>query len=299
MTPEETDEKATRRGEDRGVRGRGRGLSEQLAKARRAGPELVVLMLCLAGVLVGYANRQALFGVDLPVRIAAGILVAAVGWAVARAVARLAVPALARRDIPTAGPIAFLVRLVAIAVTSLVALRLVGIKPTTLAAGSAVTAVILGLAAQQTLGNLFAGMVLLGARPFAVGDWVQLRSGGVGGELQGSVLAFGLLYTSFADGGEAILVPNSVVLNSAIVAGQPSDVVEFRVRVPPGMTTRDLQHALDHDIDVPRRPSSVHMALDELSAEGAVVRVRVDGLDDADRARLVDGIAAAVATASA
>ena len=49
------------------------------------------------------------------------------------------------------------------------ALRLAGLKPETLAVGGAITAVILGLAAQQTVGNLIAGTVLLSARPFRVG----------------------------------------------------------------------------------------------------------------------------------
>ena len=43
--------------------------------------------------------------------------------------------------------------------------------------GGAFTAVILGLAAQQTLGNLFVGMVLLSARPFRVGERVRLSAG--------------------------------------------------------------------------------------------------------------------------
>ena len=40
-----------------------------------------------------------------------------------------------------------------------------GPRRSTLAVGGAFTAVVLGLAAQQTLGNLFAGIVLLGTRP--------------------------------------------------------------------------------------------------------------------------------------
>ena len=59
----------------------------------------------------------------------------------------------------------------------LVALRLAGVGPRELTIGGAFTAVILGLAAQQTLGNLFAGTVLLSARPFRVGDRVRLQGG--------------------------------------------------------------------------------------------------------------------------
>ena len=70
----------------------------------------------------------------------------------------------------------------------------------TLAVGGAVTAVVLGLAAQQTVGNLFAGTVLLSARPFRVGDRVRLQGGAIAGQIEGVVSSLGLLYTTLASG---------------------------------------------------------------------------------------------------
>ncbi|HYP24746.1 MAG TPA: mechanosensitive ion channel family protein, partial [Actinomycetota bacterium] len=51
--------------------------------------------------------------------------------------------------------------------------------------GGALTGVVVGIAAQQTLGNFFAGMVLLMVRPFNLGDYVVLRSSPLGGEYEG------------------------------------------------------------------------------------------------------------------
>ena len=48
--------------------------------------------------------------------------------------------------------------------------------------GGAIAGVVLGVAAQQSLGNVFAGLVLLMARPFAVGNRIRIRSGALGGE---------------------------------------------------------------------------------------------------------------------
>ena len=81
----------------------------------------------------------------------------------------------------------------------------------------AITAVILGLAAQQTIGNQIAGTVLLSARPFRVGDRVRMHAGGVGGQVEGMVTSLGLLYTTLANGEDRILVPNNVVLSGAVV----------------------------------------------------------------------------------
>ena len=118
-------------------------------------------------------------------------------------------------DPGTAGTVGFLIRLATILLAVLVALRVAGLDPRTLVVGGAFTAVIIGLAAQQTLGNLIAGTVLLSARPFRVGDRVRLQGGGIAGTIEGVVSSLGLLYTTFASGDDQIMVPNSVVLNVA------------------------------------------------------------------------------------
>jgi len=100
-------------------------------------------------------------------------------------------PVLLRRLEPgTAGTVGFLIRLATLVITVLVAPRLAGLKPETLAVGGAITAVILGLAAQQTVGNLIAGTVLLSARPFRVGDRIRVHAGGVAGTVEGTVTSW-------------------------------------------------------------------------------------------------------------
>lgn len=47
----------------------------------------------------------------------------------------------------------------------------------TLIATSGVVAIILGLALQNTLGDLFSGVALTLGRPFAIGDWIRLGDG--------------------------------------------------------------------------------------------------------------------------
>jgi small-conductance mechanosensitive channel len=82
--------------------------------------------------------------------------------------------------------------------------------------GGALTGVIVGIAAQQALGNIFAGLVLLLARPFNVGDAIRIRSGSLGGEFHGRVLGMGLTYVTVDTDSGVLSVPNSQVLDAGI-----------------------------------------------------------------------------------
>jgi len=210
------------------------GLLEQVSPraARRAGWEAVLLGVLFIVVVVAYDNRTSLFGLEshgsspeanTAVRIVTVLVLLILGWAIARNFGRALGPALFRRlDPAAAGPIGFLIRLTMLAITLLIALSVAGVQARTLLVGGAFTAVILGLAAQQTLGNLIAGIVLLSARPFQVGDRVRLQGGPIAGQIEGTVSSQGLLYTTFVTGEEAVMVPNSVVLNVAVSAQPPS-----------------------------------------------------------------------------
>jgi small conductance mechanosensitive channel len=210
------------------------GLLDQVSPraAKRAAWEAVLLGVLFIVVVVAYDNRAGLFGVDArgsspeansAVRIVTVIALLILGWAIARNFGRALGPALFRRlDPAAAGPVGFLIRLAMLAVTLLIALSVAGVQARTLLVGGAFTAVILGLAAQQTLGNLIAGMVLLSARPFRVGDRVRLQGGPLAGQIEGTVSSQGLLYTTFVTGEDSVMVPNSVVLNVAVSAQPPA-----------------------------------------------------------------------------
>jgi small-conductance mechanosensitive channel len=82
--------------------------------------------------------------------------------------------------------------------------------------GGAIAGVVLGIAAQQSLGNVFAGFVLLLARPFAVGEHIRVRSGALGGEFYGTVVTMSLTYVTVLTDEGILQVPNSSVLASAV-----------------------------------------------------------------------------------
>ena len=273
------------------------GLARQLSSraVKRARIQTLVLLPMIAGVLLLYSNRQRLFGVDEPIRIATVAALVALGWQFARDLGRAAGPTLFRRMDPgTAGTVGFLVRFFTVVVSFLVALRVAGLDPRTLAVGGAFTAVILGLAAQQTFGNLFAGLVLLSARPFRVGDRVRLQGGGLAGEIVGVVSSLGLLYTTFSDGENQIMVPNNVVLSVAVIPLNEPAGVDLRARLRPGVTPVDIQTLLEATIETPMRDKP-RVALEEIDGDETVVRIGVSPEDPTEGARLSSEVLHALA----
>jgi small conductance mechanosensitive channel len=255
---------------------------------KRARLEALVLVPLFVGVVLIYDNRFSLFGtpdhhghiarsleepLEAVVRIITVIVLMILGWAIARDIGRGLGPPLFRRLEPaTAGTLGFLIRLVTIVLALVVALQVAGIEARTLELGTAFTAVIFGLAAQQTFGNLVAGMVLLSARPFRVGERVRLQGGNLAGQIEGTVSSLGLLYTTFATGEDAVLVPNSVVLNVAVLPLREPEAVKLRARLRAGMTPGDLQEVLEKSLQTPLRDPP-RITLEELDGEEVVVQI--------------------------
>jgi small-conductance mechanosensitive channel len=276
------------------------GLARQIntKAARKARRQAVVLAPLVVGVLLAYRYRTDLFGVDLPIRLITVVALLILGWTLARDVGRALGPALFRRlDPGTAGTVGFLIRLATIGITLLVALNIAGLQPRTLAVGGAFTAVIFGLAAQQTLGNLIAGTVLLSARPFRVGDRVRMQGGGVAGQVEGVVSSLGLLYTVLANGEDSIMVPNSVVLGMAVSPLREPNAVDLRARLRADMRPSDLQTLLEQHVTVDTR-AEPDIELEEVDGDEVVVRIAATPVRASEGTKLADEILAAVAVAS-
>jgi small-conductance mechanosensitive channel len=264
------------------------GLARQLSRrvVRKARWHTVVFALLLVGLVVADHYRDQWFGVDAPASIVAATLMLVVGWQLARDLGRALGPTLFRRlDPGAAGTVGFIARFVTMAIAVFAALHVAGLDPRTLAVGGAVTAVVLGLAAQQTFGNLFAGTVLLSARPFRVGERVRLQGGPLAGQIEGTVSSLGLLYTTFANGDDAVMVPNSVVLSVAVTPLREPEGVDLRARLPLDVRLADVQEMLEDAITVPVR-GAPRIELEAVDGNEVVARVLVAPRDASEGSRL-------------
>jgi small conductance mechanosensitive channel len=256
---------------------------------------LLAALTVLAAVLVVYYRRHELLpGYGPWVRAATVAILITVGSAGSHWLVRWISPRLFRRvDPATAGTVGFLIRLFAMTAVVILALRIAGVTAATLALGGAFTAIVLGLAAQQTLGSLFAGIVLQSTRPFRVGERVRLLGGALAGSIEGTVSSLGLFYATLVQGADRLQVPNSVLISLVVVPLREPPKVDFRARFSAEASPRRIEEQLLAAIRVPTRyPPSV--TLEEVDEEGVVLRISATPLRPADGSQLAEEVLDAV-----
>lgn len=168
-----------------------------------------------------------------------------VGWLFARSIGAALQRLLAREGNARHATIVRLVVNGLVGVVVLFALFYVGgVTLQNLFFGSAFLGVVLGLAGQTVLANVFAGLVILIVAPFRVNERISLISSSYGAiwpsyphELgyptyTGTVREIGLFYTVMQlDTGRMARVPNSVIVTALVVNLYPGHLRQQRVRM--------------------------------------------------------------------
>jgi small conductance mechanosensitive channel len=275
------------------------GLGEEIetrAVSRRSAIGFVIALLALIATLVVYSHRRQIApGYGEWFRIGTVIVLVIVGTAAIHWLSRSLQPRLYRRlDPATAGTAGFVFRLLATLAVVVVALRIAGVQASTLAVGGAFTAVLLGLAAQQSLGAIFAGVVLQSTRPFRVGERVRLVGGALAGSLEGTVTSLGLFYTTLSQGADRLQIPNNVLLMLAVVPLREPEKVDVKVRLPRHASPREIEQQLLRTITVPTRyrPS---VSLEEIEPDSVLFRIHATPLRTEDGSQLAEEVLEALA----
>ncbi|HEX2501176.1 MAG TPA: mechanosensitive ion channel family protein [Methylomirabilota bacterium] len=165
-----------------------------------------------------------------------------------------------------------------------------GVDVAALVATSAALSIVLGLALQETLSNLFAGLALMLERPFEPGDWIQM------GDLIGQVqeVSWRAVRLKLIRQEDFLVVPNSVVAKSHIVnMSQPLPVHGHAIEIgapysePPGRVREALiEAALDVGGVLRQPPPRARIARFDTSA---IVYQLVYYLDDYPRIHDIQG----------
>jgi len=160
---------------------------------------------------------------------------------------------------------------------------------TALLAGASVASVVIGLAAQSTLGNLVAGVSITIYRPFRLGDTLQIAAP-TGTEI-GVVELISLGYTTLrAPDGRLIVVPNSIAASQI--------TINLNTTYAPWPIAVTIRLSRDADVEAARKlaiavsaetageKSVVGCYLTKVEAAAFTLELRLAAQDGADRATL-------------
>lgn len=121
-------------------------------------------------------------------------------------------------------------------------------------ASAGVLGIAVGFAAQDTLSNLLAGVVIIADAPYRIGDFLELESGE-----RGRVTQIGLRSTRLlTQDNVEIIVPNQVMASARITNPSGGGLERERLQVPCGVAYgTDLEHARAVLLDVARNTEGI------------------------------------------
>jgi small conductance mechanosensitive channel len=155
-------------------------------------------------------------------------------WLLYRTVRRLILGAMARAGVDESirDMLLSIVKWTILGFGGVVACNQLGIPIVAMLTGVSIIGLAVGFAAQETLANFIAGIVIFWDRPFQVGHWVDV--GGTFGQVQRVTFRSTRILTG---DGETVIMPNTMMLNQKLINSTPHPVQ--RVRVPIGIAYKE------------------------------------------------------------
>lgn len=145
---------------------------------------------------------------------------------------------------PVGPPVKFGIKVAAVPLTCLVAAEVGGAQISSLLAAASVPALAIGLALQDTLKNVIAGVQIVLDQPIRAGDFVEIDK-----NARGTVLEIGLRSTKLrSPDNNTIIIPNGNIANAIVTNLDYADrsfVQTFDVSVAYGSDTRRVQKILE------------------------------------------------------
>ncbi|PGF17414.1 mechanosensitive ion channel protein MscS [Natrinema sp. CBA1119] len=134
--------------------------------------------------------------------------------------------------------------------------------------GAGFLGIVLGMAARQTLGTVLSGFVLMFARPFEIGDWVEVEDD------EGIVTDISIVNTQLRSfDGEYIMIPNDVIASSTVTN-----------RSKRGRLRLEIEVGVDYETDVERAADLAEHAIDDVDEAIAAPSPQVVGKSFGDSA---------------
>ena len=195
-------------------------------------------------------------GFELLLLEAGGVLL--IAYLLARAVTGAATTVILRRGEFARGHAVRLFLNLMIAIAAVFALfKLAGVSAESIFLGSAFAGIVLGLAAQTVLANVFAGLLLVVSDPFRPGDRVSFVTSSYGlfapsypheaipPAYGGTIVDIGLIYTVLAlDRGGTAKLPNNIVMQALVLEPRATTLLRVRMTFPVSVPVATVEAAV-------------------------------------------------------
>jgi len=190
--------------------------SERRVRVGLIGVSLLLLAVIAIFTLAEYTIETVL-GITIPYpEITTTVIWAIVGlvwvWVLGNSIQKAASQLIGTESASTARKIITVVLIVAIVFATL---SRIGVDLSGYLVSLGITAIVIGFAAQATIGNLIAGMLVLVSKPFRKGDYIRVNIAGSPVEGRVDELSF-LRSRLVTNDGVSISIPNTVMLNTPI-----------------------------------------------------------------------------------
>lgn len=266
---------------------------QKKANSKLAQAAILVLAAFIVLYYLAYFTTQIPFNVFLVIKV---VVAAVVGYLAIGIVANELKKVLSKTSgLERGATVATTFRYISYIVLAFIVLGLAGVSGTALLAGGTFTGLVLGLASQQTLSNIFAGLLILTSRPFLVGNRITLSTWQWGFALPsyppkffsdnllipgytGIVEDIRLNYTTIRlDEGVQVKVPNSIVIQASVVDHSVEErVVRVRYDVLKPVDTPSMV-AMLHDVVIRNqwvtKPDSVTVHVENITPTDVIVTI--------------------------
>lgn len=191
-----------------------------------------------AGILAGLGASTALYD-----QAAIALITVAFGYAAVRLLAGSILEYGKRRPRLDEKPVSKLVSLFGYVIILFFVLSIFHVNYTAALLGAGFLGIVIGLASQSTLGNFFAGISMMAAKPFAGGDRITFSTWQYGvlppsyshrsilPGYSGVIQEIGIMYTKLRlDDGTSLFVPNGIMNQAVIINYAISNAMSIDVR---------------------------------------------------------------------
>ncbi|KAA8923151.1 mechanosensitive ion channel family protein [Thermoplasma sp.] len=191
--------------------------------------------------------------------------------------------------------VTFIISLVGYFIIALAVLAALGIDVSSVILGSAFVSVVIGLAAQTVLSNVFGGLFISVVRPFNVGDQVIINTWQYGASLpsyppkyfsrdfmeasmyRGVILDISMNYTTLGlESGDTVRIPNGIMVQAAITIRKGMVTVQARYEVPKSVPFDSVAQKLREDILSEHNAKNLAIFIDESTLNTYIMLIRGD-----------------------